>query len=329
MARLRLFANLREAAGTSAVDLDGGSVGEVLEAASGMYGATFETGLATAKVWVNGEPADPDTPVSESDEIAVLPPVSGGETVAQRTDISQVLIETALAAALIIAAFTSLQIFVFAVVATGIAWVWDLRDVTVVRGRALAAIPAMVSVAAAANGAYRWGYPGYAVGIAIGIAVAVGWGIFDPAGRNTRTFAVTSLLSILAGLGAGALILIRMRTVEEAAAFLIVSGLAALAAWAALTFAPESLDQNIAAAIVAVVGSVVIAAFTDQIGFSVALLGGAVIGAGIIAGRAFGSLIRAGHISHTERPPGLLVGLDGAVIAAAGFWFVLAVFASG
>ena len=38
----------------------------------------FAAVLGTAAVWVNGEPADRTTPVGERDEVAVLPPVSGG-----------------------------------------------------------------------------------------------------------------------------------------------------------------------------------------------------------------------------------------------------------
>jgi molybdopterin converting factor small subunit len=34
--------------------------------------------LATSRVWVNGEPAERATPVGDGDEVAVLPPVSGG-----------------------------------------------------------------------------------------------------------------------------------------------------------------------------------------------------------------------------------------------------------
>jgi molybdopterin converting factor small subunit len=34
--------------------------------------------LPTCKVWVNGDEAEPSTPVTASDEVAVLPPVSGG-----------------------------------------------------------------------------------------------------------------------------------------------------------------------------------------------------------------------------------------------------------
>jgi len=78
MARLRLFASIREAAGTGSDTFPGTTVGEVLDAASARYGATFTAVLGTCKVWCNGEPADHDHPVSDDDEVAVLPPVSGG-----------------------------------------------------------------------------------------------------------------------------------------------------------------------------------------------------------------------------------------------------------
>jgi molybdopterin synthase sulfur carrier subunit len=75
---LRLFASAREAAGTGRVELEGSTVAEVLEAASARFGEPFTAVLGTAKVWVNGEPAVDDDPVGELDEVAVLPPVSGG-----------------------------------------------------------------------------------------------------------------------------------------------------------------------------------------------------------------------------------------------------------
>jgi molybdopterin converting factor small subunit len=34
--------------------------------------------IPTCKVWVNGEPAERDTVVHDQDEVAILPPVSGG-----------------------------------------------------------------------------------------------------------------------------------------------------------------------------------------------------------------------------------------------------------
>ena len=78
--RLRLFASAREAAGTGADEVDGTTVGEVLDAARARYGERFAEVLAGSNVWVNGEPADPDDTVGPDDEVAVLPPVSGGAT---------------------------------------------------------------------------------------------------------------------------------------------------------------------------------------------------------------------------------------------------------
>jgi sulfur-carrier protein len=78
MATLRMFASAREAAGTSHAEFSGATVGEVLTAAIASYGDGFARLLPTCKVWVNGEAADPSDPVGAGDEVAVLPPVSGG-----------------------------------------------------------------------------------------------------------------------------------------------------------------------------------------------------------------------------------------------------------
>jgi molybdopterin converting factor small subunit len=78
MARLRLFASAREAAGTGRDVVDGATVADVLAAAVDRYGRGFADVLSSARVWVNGEPAEPTTAVGDTDEVAVLPPVSGG-----------------------------------------------------------------------------------------------------------------------------------------------------------------------------------------------------------------------------------------------------------
>ncbi len=78
VANLRLFASAREAAGTGRDVVPGTTVREVLEAACGRYGHDFAGLLEVCQVWCNGEPAAPNTPVRDDDEIAVLPPVSGG-----------------------------------------------------------------------------------------------------------------------------------------------------------------------------------------------------------------------------------------------------------
>jgi molybdopterin converting factor small subunit len=78
MARLRLFGPAREAAGVAAADVAGHSVEEVLAAATTRYGAKFGEVVTISRVWVNGVSATADAPVADADEVAVIPPVSGG-----------------------------------------------------------------------------------------------------------------------------------------------------------------------------------------------------------------------------------------------------------
>jgi sulfur-carrier protein len=80
---LRLFAAARVAAGRGedSFDLpDGATVDDVLAAARARYDDAFADVLSHARVWVNGdEPTGGNAAaVRDRDEIAVLPPVSGG-----------------------------------------------------------------------------------------------------------------------------------------------------------------------------------------------------------------------------------------------------------
>jgi molybdopterin synthase sulfur carrier subunit len=77
---MRLFASAREAAGTGTDTFDGATVSDVLAAAEQRYGATFSHVLSSCRIWVNGNAANADMPVGPTDEVAVLPPVSGGST---------------------------------------------------------------------------------------------------------------------------------------------------------------------------------------------------------------------------------------------------------
>lgn len=75
---LRLFAQAREAAGVGRADIDGDTVGAVVAAACERFGEAFASVAGTSRVWLNGQPASHDDPVAPGDEVAVLPPVSGG-----------------------------------------------------------------------------------------------------------------------------------------------------------------------------------------------------------------------------------------------------------
>lgn len=78
MATLKLFASAREAAGTSSVNIDATTVDELLQFAVDTYGSGLKDVLSISRIWLNGEPADLKAPITKSDEVAVLPPVSGG-----------------------------------------------------------------------------------------------------------------------------------------------------------------------------------------------------------------------------------------------------------
>ncbi|MGH1488058.1 MAG: MoaD/ThiS family protein [Acidimicrobiales bacterium] len=75
---LRLFAQARESAGTKSVGVEGNTVGDVLDEAVHRFGDPFAAVLAGSKVWLNGSPAERTDSVTSGDEVAVLPPVSGG-----------------------------------------------------------------------------------------------------------------------------------------------------------------------------------------------------------------------------------------------------------
>lgn len=78
MVRVRLFAVLREAADASELSVSGKNVGEVVDALSARFGERFASVAAVSSFVVNGERASSSTPIADGDEVALLPPVSGG-----------------------------------------------------------------------------------------------------------------------------------------------------------------------------------------------------------------------------------------------------------
>lgn len=82
MARLKLFAALREAAGVAEVDIEAETVTDLLKQACRLLGPAFSAQLDRATVAVNGAEISRyelnDTTLAPDDEVAFLPPVSGG-----------------------------------------------------------------------------------------------------------------------------------------------------------------------------------------------------------------------------------------------------------
>jgi molybdopterin synthase sulfur carrier subunit len=75
---LLLFAAAREAAGTGREEVSASTVGEALDEARSRHGEGFSQVLQRSRIWVNGDPVDRHRSLREGDELAVLPPVSGG-----------------------------------------------------------------------------------------------------------------------------------------------------------------------------------------------------------------------------------------------------------
>ena len=78
---IRFFATLRDRAGMNATDLDlpeGATVGVLLQVLSEEF-PKLTSALETTLIAINHEYAFPDDPLSQGDEVALFPPVSGGQ----------------------------------------------------------------------------------------------------------------------------------------------------------------------------------------------------------------------------------------------------------
>ncbi len=327
MVTLRLFASLREHAQTSRVELDADSVDDALQQAIEQFGDRFARSLATAQIWVNGNKASRDTPLQSGDEMALIPPVSGGATTLQdTTDLTRMAFTATLGATVLIANLVSTEALVFAVVGTMIAWLWDIADTYGTRRPAVQIIPAMAAATAGATAAYRWGQPGLAGGVALGIMLALAWTVFDRTNRGIDTFAVSVLLSGVAALGTGSLVIVRLRSTTEATAFIAIAGIAALAAWAGRRFGGASIDPNLAILLVTLAAGTAAGGIADSLDLIVMLLASAVTAGGLIAGRVLGSMVRNGDVLHTVRGPGMLTMLDPAIVGVSLWWASLVLF---
>ncbi len=79
MAILRLFASIREAAGNkSQLQIKAGTISELLDLAGDELGELFKEQIQICRIWLNGKPAELSAELSADDEVALLPPVSGG-----------------------------------------------------------------------------------------------------------------------------------------------------------------------------------------------------------------------------------------------------------
>jgi len=326
MARLRLFANLREAAGVANTQMPGATVQEVLDNASSEFGDRFTAGLAAAQVWVNGNQAAPATPVGRADEIALIPPVSGGTTIVRSPLLMEIGLFLILALGLVGASMASLQWFAVGLVLAGGLWIYDLVDYAARRGQTVAAHPAMFGVLGGVLATYRWGISGMATAAIGAVIVALVWSVLLPRYRPIEAVAASMLVALIATFGISSMLVLRMRNQDEALAFLVVTVVAATAAWLAGQREVNGFDPVVVTLLVGIIMGVIAAtiwAEGDILPMIVAALAASIA---LIAGRNVGSLLRAGGFFTVGTVPGALHGFDAIVLAAGPFWLILNIF---
>lgn len=351
MARLRLFANLRELAGTGETEVGGATVAEVLAAATDRYGDEFGRALQTAQVWVDGDRSSPEDAVPAGAEVAVIPPVSGGEyrddwgyqEYDQRDGYeyggyggrgggyvvrSPILLEIGLAAALAVALFLGnaidLQLFSVAAVLVGAMWVYDITASAERLGLAVAYGPGFVAVLGGVLGSYRFGASGMAVATVGAVVAVLVWGISSPRMRGVETLAAATSIAAVAAFGSSALIMLRLRSEEEAFAFLFVAAVAVAVSWMSDRTDMPVLDPMVAMIVAAVTSGAIAGAvwapdLLNTVAASVAT------SLALVAGRNLGILLRAGGFFVSGPVPGSLHYLDGLMMGSGAFWVLLTI----
>lgn len=321
MATLRLFARLRELAGSSRLEVEGATVGEVVDAAIRQVGPEFGRVVATARIWRNGDEAQTDDPVTEGDEVALLPPVSGGAVTAQVMPEVAVGVVAAMAVVLVLVNLRAGQAWWAAAVVGAIGlWVVDVATQMEARGRAFPALAVLVSVVAGAVISESLSTTGLAIAVAVAVIVVLAWGVGIEGYREMSGVAPGVLVAMLAAAAAGSLVLTRSGATPDPQAvdvFLAVVILATVLGAVVDRFTQVSfLDPYTVTAVTAILVSILVAFFwdLDVAGYLLVGLGLAVT---LVAGRGLGSLLRTGTVSLTDPAPGLMRGLDGAVLAAA------------
>ncbi len=330
MARLRLFANLREIAGASRVEVGSDTVGAVIEEASERYGPDFRRTVETSRVWVNGESASMEDPVGEGDEVVILPPVSGGgrSMTAPTTLDLLTLLPVAVLVLAVVANTQDQAIWASAMVAIVAMWAIDLSAVFAARGRPFSALPVTVTAAVSAMAAHALGGTGYSLSLVAAVVVGLGWAAAFPTYRKVEAFSPIVLVSLFAGLGTASLILARSAHSPDpnAVDVFLVSVIAGLVLGAIATRVPSLplVDPFSMTALGAILGAVGSAWLwdLDVVGY---LLVGLGIAVALVAGRGFSSMLRTGQIALTEHPPGTLSSLDGVALAATIYFPLLSI----
>ena len=326
MARLRLFAGLRDLAGTDRAEIEGGTVAEVLTAAVDRFGSGFAGAAENARVWVNGEEADPSDRVQPDDEVALIPPVSGGSTAMDTVPVAGGTDFLASLGAVAVLAFANLATdsvwWPVAVVGVVTAWVADVVETLTRRGREFPLIPTLLAILLTVAATWSLGPVGLGVAAVASVVLPLGWGVASDGSRMVQILGPSVLLTFVASTAVASLVGAASAVPEVGPAARVIGVYVAVAAVSVLAGTAVERFQHLpfadpftAAALVAIVTALVAASIwsLDLITFMIV---GLVVAVALVAGRGLGSILRTRQVILIERPPGMLSLLDGLVLAA-------------
>jgi sulfur-carrier protein len=329
MARLRLFAGLRDIAGAGTVEVEGQTVGDVLDAATVRFGDGFAQGLANARVWLNGEEAAPDESVGPGDEVAVIPPVSGGSQGLEtrpRSSAIDMVVPAAVVGVLVLANLAEDPVWwPFAVVGLVTAWVVDVVETLTARGREFPLVPTLVAMLATVVAVWTLGAAGLGVALGAAVILPLGWGVASDNSRMVQVLGPSILLTFVACMAVGSLVVTASTSPSTRIIGVYLAIMAVTVVSAGLIDRLQHLpigDPFTLSSMIAVITSLVAAAVWD-LDLVTFLIVGLVIAVSLVAGRGLGSLLRTRRVVLIERPPGLLSVLDGMILAAALYMPVL------
>jgi sulfur-carrier protein len=324
MARLRLFANLRELAGTASVEMPGSSVDEVLSSAVDAFGDEFGRALETAQIWVDGSRVEGERPVTADSEVALIPPVSGGAMVVRSPITLEFGLVTAFTVGLVATNLISLEWFSVAVVLLMSLWVYDLVRTAERLGVATGLTPLFVGVLGGVLATYRFGGPGMAAATVGAILLALSWSVFLRDLRSVESIAAMALLAAMGSFGSSAFVITRLRSRDEATVFLVLAMVAILVAWLSDRSEMPIVDPMVGMILGGLVAGLVASALWAP-DVSTAVFAAAAAVVGLVAGRTIGMLVRAGGFFGSSELPGSLGYFDGIVTAVGAYWAVLTI----
>jgi len=325
MARVRLFANLREIAGSSQVDIEGDTVGAVVDALGDRFGPEFRRHMQTARLWKNGNEGSCEDPVHADDELAVIPPVSGGAVAGGGTGGMDGLLLAGLMLALIVANTLDTAIVVALWVGVVALWVIDLVNASSDNDFGMHLQPILASVLVSMAIANTLGLLALGIGVAVSMVLVMGWAVLRPSARDLTSIGASALGAVIASLAVASLLLARSVADggdRQVAGLLIVIAVGALVGRWTEVSRSRIFDPYLAGPVLMVVGAVAVAYLS---GFDLLawFFVGVLLAFATIAGRGIGLAFRTGAIRLTARPGGLLAALDGPMLAVAVFMPVI------